>query len=76
MNVSMNGKLIAEIHFSSGVGGYSGNPERIRSDGVQQLYLSATYHGDHDEFWIVRAIDGVEQARYASRHVDHIEWQF
>lgn len=75
MNVSMHGKPIAVIHFSGGVGGYSGNPERIRSDGVQQLHLSATYHGDHDEFWVVRSIDGKELDRYACRHVDHIEWQ-
>lgn len=74
MNVSMNGKPIAAIYFSAGVGGYSGNPERIRTIGDQQLSLSATYHGDHDEFWVVRSVNGKETDRYRCSHVDHIEW--
>lgn len=74
MNTNMNGKAIDLIdldpHWTQ-----SGNPERIEAgrDGVT-LHLSATYHGDHDQFWIVVSERGQEIARYSHRAVQHIRW--
>jgi len=42
--------------------------------GCDDMHLSATYHGDHDEFWIVQTKDGVEVSRHNTRYVETIEW--
>lgn len=39
-----------------------------------ELYLSATYHGDRDEFWIVQEKHGTEVARHNPRFIKTIQW--
>jgi len=50
----------------------------IASDGETHIEMSATYHGDHDEFWIVeyKAENGSlhEVARHNPRYVESIVW--
>ena len=50
----------------------------IRANDGTILEMSATHHGDHDEFWIVeyRKIDGdfVEVARHNLRYVESFHW--
>ncbi len=42
-----------------------------------KLHLSATHHGDHDEFWIVesRVITGEEIARHNPRYIETFIWE-
>lgn len=74
MNTSMHGRAIASVQFVGGVGNEYGNPETVRADGRRTLHLSATYHGDHDEFWVVESLDGKEHRRFLARHCDVITW--
>lgn len=71
MNTSMHGKKIRSIVFS---GESSYQIETIVSGGLLQLELSATHHGDHDQFWVVKKFDGLEVARYNPRLIETIEW--
>lgn len=71
MNTEMNGKPISEVWFPGD--GNSLN-QRMRSNEDGNLTLSATYHGDHDEFWIVRTKDGKELSRVNVRYVTEIIW--
>jgi len=73
VNTKMNGKLIDYIELNP-MWTQSGNPERISSGNGCALTLSATHHGDHDQFWIVLVKEGVEVARYNPRGVEHIRW--
>jgi mannose-6-phosphate isomerase-like protein (cupin superfamily) len=63
MNTQMNGKKIKCVTWPDG--------EEISGPGI---YLSATYHGDRDEFWIIKEVDGKEVARFNPRFVDAISW--
>ena len=47
----------------------------ISEEGKTTLMLSATYHGDHDEFWILQLYDGKEVARHNPRYVESIIWK-
>ena len=68
MDIKMHGKNISQVFWNEGK--ESLDAER---DGLS-LFLSATFHGDHDEFWIVEMRDGVEIARHNPRYVDQIIW--
>ena len=46
----------------------------IAKDGLS-LHLSITYHGDHDEVWIVEMVGVVEVARHNPRYVETIVWE-
>jgi hypothetical protein len=72
MNTAMNGRRINLIDITEST--VSGNPERHASGRGRQLALSATFHGDRDEFWIVETIDGVEIRRWNAKAVAYIEW--
>lgn len=74
MQVEMHGKKIESIDLDPRWT-QSGNPERIQS-GVNagQLSLDASYHGDHDQFWIVDHVKGRELRRWHPRAVMHIVW--
>lgn len=73
MNTKMHGKKIERIIFS---------PESsyqimtLESGSGHQLSLSATYHGDHDQFWVVETLEpeGKEIARYNPRLIETIIW--
>lgn len=77
MNIEMNGKEIlrAEVIMADG------NPYPIEARAdllphhklgdrvVKSLHLSATYHGDHDQFWVVVVGEGdTEIARFNARN--------
>lgn len=72
MNTSMNGKPINMFEITDMT--ISGNPERHSSGRGRSLALSATFHGDHDEFWIVETLNGMETRRWNTKAVAHIEW--
>lgn len=67
MNTSMNGKKISTI----GLTGSNGELQHFAGD----FELSASHHGDHDEFWVVVRHEGSEVARYNVRHIGHIVWE-
>lgn len=73
MNTDMHGKAIAAIHFS-GYHTQHGNPEELVAKGNKTLHLSATYHGDHDQFWVIESDDGTEIARHNPKAIDRIIW--
>jgi hypothetical protein len=73
MNTKMHGKLIDYIELNP-AWTQTGNPERVVAREGLTLHLSATYHGDHDEFWIVLSMGGTEVARYNPKGVQHIRW--
>lgn len=67
MNIAMHGKRV--IQALSGVG----CPLNIPPDGWAEL--SATYHGDRDEFWVlVKNREGIEVERYNARLLLGIIW--
>lgn len=66
MNIDMNGKKVHSVVFSNG--------DTIRDQIGNELALSATHHGDHDEFWIVVTNKGKEIARHNLRYIESIEW--
>lgn len=74
MNTIMHGRPVRKIYFPPyGIdeGGV------VESNAIQGLYLSATHHGDHDEFWVV-AYDKQNQdreiARYNVKYLEQIDW--
>ena len=70
----MNGKLIDEVTWPD----TEEEPGQIlQSIHGNQLHLSATHHGDHDEFWIVlsRKITGREISRFNPRYISSITWE-
>lgn len=73
MNTDMNGKSIDFIDLNPAWTQH-GNPERIPAAIGITIALSATYHGDHDEFWIVVSDASGEIGRYNPRGVQHIRW--
>jgi hypothetical protein len=73
MNKDMHGKLIEYIELEPAWTQH-GNPERVIPPTGQTLRLSVTYHGDHDEVWIVLSEGDVELARYNPAGVNHIRW--
>jgi hypothetical protein len=59
MNIEMNNKQIKSISFPDG--------GIVKTEGQTTLALSATYHGDRDEFWVVQYNDMKEIARQSSK---------
>lgn len=62
-----HGKAVAAVYFPNG------EEVHAEANGLS-LHLSATYHGDRDEFWIVASRDGREVARHNPRHIESIVW--
>lgn len=73
MNREMHGKLIDYIELDP-VWTQQGNPERVTAGDGHTLRLSITYHGDHEQVWIVLSKGDVEVSRYNPRGVNHIRW--
>jgi hypothetical protein len=71
MNTNMNGKEIKQIWWPDTE---SEQGRNVLSDGERTLHLSASYHGDHDEFWIVECYQGNEVSRHNPRYVESIIW--
>lgn len=74
MNVDMHGKSITAICFNPFVRHLHGEPNPICAGGNKTLHLSATYHGDHDEFWVIESDDGKEIARHNCKQLSSIIW--
>lgn len=80
MNIQMNGRKVRTFRTSDSNGnpcdiqvGYRDIARGASPDSlVTDIYLSATYHGDHDEFWIVEVVGGRER-RHNLKSVDHFE---
>jgi hypothetical protein len=72
MNVGMHGRKIKFISWPDS-GEETG---RCLPAGEQygDLTLSATYHGDRDEFWIVQTKDGREIGRHNAKYIESITW--
>lgn len=73
MNTSMDGKQIKEIFWNDNECTVGGGLSRTA---FQTLELSASHHGDHDQFWVVvRNKDGVEIERYNVNFLTLIKWK-
>ena len=73
MNTKMHGRKIKFIELDPGWTQH-GNPESVGLYEPVNLHLSATHHGDHDQFWIVASKGGKEIQRYNPRGVQRIVW--
>jgi hypothetical protein len=69
----MHGRKVRRVEF---VDGPSGNPGIWDSRTGQRIEFIATYHGDHDESWLLlRDGDGNELERRNARFVERIVWE-
>ncbi len=75
MNTSMDGKKVAKLEAIQA----DGNPYEFRPGvahhqlggrTIETLELSATFHGDHDQFWVVASDHQGEIARWNCRSSD------
>lgn len=73
MDLSMNGKKIDVVYLPD-TNDECGRQLVAGHPGCESLHLSATYHGDHEEFWIVQMYKGEEVARHNPRYVETIAW--
>ena len=73
MDTKMNGKRIRYIQLDPSWTEH-GNPESVGLYDPVELHLSATHHGDHDQFWVVASKNGKEVSRYSTRGIQHIVW--
>lgn len=64
-------KKIAEVWLPGE--GHAYNHCLRAKDGLD-IELSATHHGDHDEFWIVTKREGLETSRINPRQATEIVW--
>ncbi len=71
MNVKMNGKKVFKIFFPSQEVLTSSDES---DDKKLKLHLSATHHGDRDEFWIVATANGEETERHNCKFLESIQW--
>ena len=63
----MNGKLIAKVVWP--------DSSSMEANDERGLHMSATYHGDRDEFWIVESDEkGNEIRRHNPKYADCWEW--
>lgn len=71
----MNGKPIKIIYWQD-TG--NGNIVSLESSDDILLEMSATHHGDHDEFWVAEyhKIDNEfrEVSRHNTRYIESFEW--
>lgn len=69
MNTNMHGKAISQIWWINDHG-----DSCVRASNGKTLTFSATYHGDHDEFWVIELEDGKDVARHNCKHIATITW--
>ena len=67
MNTEMNGKDIKFIDFPDG--------DELTARNGLTMHLSASYHGDRDEFWVVVKKNGKEIARHNCQHIRSVVWE-
>lgn len=75
MNTDMHGKAIQRIWFNGADGDKTITAETNKSDlPLMRLEFSATFHGDHEQFWVLEKVGDVETARHNCRAIASIEW--
>ena len=72
MDATMHGKKIASVYWTDTE---TEQGRYLASDGEITLELSITYHGDHDEIWVVQLKNGKEVARHNPRYIETIAWE-
>lgn len=76
MNINMHKKEIKQVWWPDNEA-EQGRHISSNDEGLH-IEISATYHGDHDEFWIVeyKAENGElrEVARHNPRYIESIVW--
>lgn len=60
------GTKVKTVYFPSG--------DRVTSTGGCQLVTHNTFHGDHDQDWILQTKDGKELQRFNVDYLESIEW--
>lgn len=68
MNIEMHGKEVNKIYLADSDG------TTVTRGSSMKLYLSVTYHGDRDEFWVVVEENGKEYARHNCKNIETIVW--
>lgn len=71
MNATMHGKKIEAVWWPDNA---TETGRNLSSKEGIELELSVTYHGDHDEIWIIEKSHGAEIARHNPRFVESIIW--
>lgn len=72
MTLEDHGKKIKEVWFPGEGNAYN---ERIQSKDGIELQLSATNHGDRDEFWVSVKEGGLETRVVNLRQATEVVWQ-
>ena len=71
MTTENHGKKIKEIWLP---GNGNALDSCLKTGTHGDLELSATYHGDHDELWVLVKKEGVETERFNVRQLTNITW--
>ena len=50
------------------------NGDGVGSSGTSQLKTHNSFHGDHDQDWILMTVDGKETTRYNVDYLESISW--
>ena len=70
MHIDLHGKRIKEVRIKTEDGEFN-----INNDGNQVIEMSATYHGDHEQYWVVYRMGNREISRFNCRlEVARITW--
>ena len=72
MNTKDHGKKIRAVYWHDNDCALGNGIDT--KDGVE-MRLSATYHGDRDEFWIIVERNGKEESRINPRNITQIIWE-
>lgn len=72
MNIEMHGKRIKEVRWPDN--GAKIGERLVSGISADDIYMSATRHGDREEFWIVVVRNGKEVSRENPRYVKTIFW--
>lgn len=68
----MHGKKIKAVFWPRSAGT---RQDEIRASEDCEIILCESFHGDHDEVWIVVCENGIEVERHNPRHVESIIWE-
>lgn len=79
MNTKMDGREVTQFMHTAA----DGNPYRLEVGSwipdnygaapimIKSIHLSATYHGDRDEFWVVAVCEDGSEVRYNPKALDY-----
>ena len=66
MNIEMDGKKVKSIYLDG--------DEYMFAEGKRTMTLSASTHGDRDDFWVLVYEDMIEVSRHNCKYISSIEW--